>query len=335
LLANIRQSQAVPQLAIRRDDVGIAVLPLFHIYGLNVVLGLALHAGASVVVVDHFDAAATLGVVRDRGVTVLSGVPAMFRAWAEVPPDAAAASACALVRLAVSGAAALDAQTVDAFRARFGVQIYEGYGLTEASPVVTTTAVDRAVRPDSIGPPLPGVEVRLVDEDGSDALVGDPGEIWVRGPNVFAGYWHDAEATARVLDAQGWLHTGDVAVADGDGWLTLVDRTKDMINVSGFKVYPAEVEEALREYPGVADAAVVGERDAASRTEQVVAFVVARDAADPPTPTQLVAHLRARLARYKIPTRYELVAEVPRSDAGKLLRRALPTLAPDATAKPA
>ena len=151
--------------------------------------------------------------------------------------------------------------------------VREGYGLTEASPIVTTTAVDDVLRPGSIGPPLPGVDVRLVDADGDDVLAGDPGEIWVRGPNVFPGYWHDDETTARVLTADGWLRTGDVAVADDDGCLTLVDRAKDLVIVSGFNVYPAEVESVIAEHPDVAEVAVVGVDD--PRTgEALVAFVV-------------------------------------------------------------
>ena len=336
LLANLEQVQSVPRLAARADDVVLGVLPLFHVFGLNVVVGLALHAGAAIVLAERFDPAATLELVRTHGVTVLVGVPSMFAAWAASPGGAP--DACRGVRLAVSGAAPLDRATADAFRARFAIEVDEGYGLTEASPIVATTAVDRAIRPGSIGPPLPGVEVRLVDVDGSDALVGDPGEIWVRGPNVFAGYWNDAEATARVLDDQGWLHTGDVAVADDDGWLTLVDRIKDLIIVSGFNVYPAEVEDALHEHPGVADVGVAGEHDD-RRGEHVVAYVVARDPAAPPSGDELAAHLRTRLARYKIPARFELVSSLPRNVAGKLVRRELDASrardGDDATANPA
>ena len=141
---------------------------------------------------------------------------------------------------------------------RFGVHVHEGYGLTEASPVVSTSAVAPEPRPGSIGPPLPGVEVRLVDRDGEDALDGDPGEILVRGANVFAGYFDDAVATATVLTADGWLRTGDIAVAEADGWLRLVERAKEVIIVSGFNVYPGEVEDAIASHPAVADVAVVG-----------------------------------------------------------------------------
>jgi long-chain acyl-CoA synthetase len=226
---------------------------------------------------------------------------------------------------------------------RFGVDVREGYGLTEASPIVTSAAVGETARPGSIGPPLPGVEVRLVEfgdgavADGHDALVGDPGEIWVRGPNVFAGYWQDPDATQRVLDGEGWLHTGDLAIVDDDGWLRLVDRAKDLIIVSGFNVYPAEVEDALVEHPDVAEAAVVGVADERSG-EAVVAFVVPCEGATP-TWTELTAHLRRRLARYKIPSRIEFVTELPHNFAGKVPRRGLRALAgrgtDDATANPA
>jgi long-chain acyl-CoA synthetase len=172
----------------------------------------------------------------------------------------------------------------------------------------------------SVGPPLPGVEVRLVGADGHDVLAGDPGEILVRGPNLFAGYWGDADATERVL-AGGWLHTGDVGIADDDGWLALVDRAKDVVIVSGFNVYPGEVEQVLAQHADVADVAVVGEPH--PRTgETVVAYVVPKPGRHP-DPVELLRHAGRRLARYKLPTRVELVDELPRSFAGKLLRRAL------------
>jgi long-chain acyl-CoA synthetase len=186
---------------------------------------------------------------------------------------------------------------------------------------VSTTAVDRAPRAGSIGPPLPGVDVRLVDADGTDVTVGDPGEIWVRGNNVFAGYWDDPEATARVL-RDGWLRTGDVAVSDDEGYLSLVDRLKDLIIVSGFNVYPAEVEDVVATHPDVAEVAVIGVPS--ERTgEAVAAFVVPRPGGAPPTLAALRDHVSRRLARYKVPTALHLVDELPRNQAGKVLRREL------------
>jgi long-chain acyl-CoA synthetase len=320
LLANLEQMQAHPGLRVGPGDVALAVLPFFHVFGLNVVLGLALMAGAAVTLVDHFHPTETLHRVRADGVTVIAVVPAVFEAWLALDEANAPADALSRVRLCVSGAAPLTGDLVNAMRERFGVDVHDGYGLTEASPVVTTSAVAARPRIGSVGPPLPGVEVRLVDDDGQDVLAGDPGEILVRGPNVFAGYWGDDDATQRVL-AGGWLHTGDVGVADDDGWLALVERAKDVVIVSGFNVYPGEVEQVLAQHPDVADVAVVGEPH--PRTgETVVAYVVPK-AGRQPDPVELLRHAGRRLARYKLPTRVELVDELPRSFAGKLLRREL------------
>jgi len=320
--ANVRQVLDHPGLRLRADDVGLGVLPLFHVFGLNVALGVALAAGGAVTLVEHFDPAGSLRVVRDHGVTVVAGVPAMYVAWLALSETEAPADAFASVRLAVSGAAPLPADVAHGFRDRFGVDVHEGYGLTEAAPIVTTSALAGAVpRTGSIGPALPGVEVRLVDVDGADVLAGDAGEIWVRGPNVFPGYWRDEQATARALTHDGWLRTGDVAVVDDAGELTLVDRSKDLVIVSGFNVYPAEVEDVLLTHPAVAEVAVVGEPH--PRTgEAVVAFVVP-EAERTPTADELVAHCARSLARYKCPTRVEVVAALPRSFAGKVLRREL------------
>jgi long-chain acyl-CoA synthetase len=320
LLANLEQMQSHPGLRIEPADVALGVLPLFHVYGLNVVLGLALHAGASVSLLEHFHPIETLARVQHDNITVVAAVPAIYDAWLALDEQAAPPDALASVRLCASGATTLHATTADGMRRRFGVAVHDGYGLTEASPVVTTTAVGAEPRPGSIGPPLPGVEVELLDADGKPALEGDPGEIVVRGANVFAGYWRDPDATAAVL-ADGRLHTGDIAVVGADGWLSLVDRAKDVVIVSGFNVFPGEVEDALRSHPDVEDVAVVGEPH--PRTgETVVAFVVARDGRAP-DPVELLRHAGRRLARYKLPTRVEVVDALPRTFAGKLVRREL------------
>jgi long-chain acyl-CoA synthetase len=322
LASNIRQVLDHPGLALNAGDVSLGALPLFHVFGLNAVLGIGLAAGASTVLLDHFNAAAAVREVREHQVSVVAGVPAMYHAFLELDDAAAPAGSFESVRLAVSGAAPLDGEVLDGMRKRFGVVVHEGYGLTEAAPIVTTSVIGR-LEPaaGSIGPPLPGVDVRLVDADGGDVLPGDPGEIWIRGPNVFPGYWHDPDATARALTGDGWLRTGDVAVSDDDGELSLVDRAKDLVIVSGFNVYPAEVEEALREHPDVAEVAVVGEPD--PRTgEAIVAFVVPEPGARP-DPATLLAHCARSLARYKCPTRVAIVDALPRSFAGKVLRREL------------
>jgi long-chain acyl-CoA synthetase len=321
LTANLRQVLDHPGLRLSATDVSLGALPFFHVFGLNVVLGVGLSAGATIVLLDRFDPARAARLISEHGITIVAGVPTMYSAWLALGDDEVDADSFSGVRLAVSGAAALSEEVADGFGERFGIVVHQGYGLTEASPIVTSTAVGTGTpRPGSIGPPLPGVEVRLVDVDGADALLGDPGELLVRGPNVFPGYWHDDEATARAL-AGGWLHTGDVAVVEESGDLHLVDRAKDLVIVSGFNVYPVEVEDVLREHPSVADAAVVGEPN--PRTgEAVVAYVVPAPGGEIDEGA-LAAHAAHALARYKCPSRYEVVAELPRTLVGKVLRREL------------
>jgi long-chain acyl-CoA synthetase len=223
------------------------------------------------------------------------------------------------VRLALSGASRLAPAVFERVRDRFGLEISEGYGLTEASPTVTTSS-GIPVRAGSVGRALEGVEVRVVNVDG-DALVGDVGEVWVRGANVFLGYFGDAEATDSVLDSEGWLHTGDMAITDDDGYLYLVDRSKDLVIVSGFNVYPAEVEEVLIAHPDVVEAGVIGVPHPHTG-EAVKAFVVAESGRKVDEET-LIEHCLDYLARYKCPSKILFVPELPRNAAGKLIRRKL------------
>jgi long-chain acyl-CoA synthetase len=197
--------------------------------------------------------------------------------------------------------------------------VREGYGLTEASPVVTSS-VGMQPRSGSVGRVLPGIAVRVVDAHGDDVEDGDPGELWVKGPNVFAGYWHDLAATERVL-SDGWLHTGDVVLVDDDGYVSIVDRAKDLIIVSGFNVYPAEVEEVIAAYPGVAAVAVIGVPHPHTG-EAVKAYVVPATGAEL-YEEPIIHHCLDHLARYKCPAKVLVVPAVPRSEAGKLLRRVL------------
>jgi long-chain acyl-CoA synthetase len=327
LLANLDQADGVDELRRRPDDVTLGLLPLFHVFGLNVVLLPALRAGGTVVLVDDFDPTAVAGLVAGHGVTLMTGPPTLWSALAALPDDAVDPSAYASVRLAASGAAALPVTVATQIRERFGVVVHEGYGLTEASPVVATN-VGSDAPPGSIGRPLPGVEVRLLDAQGDDVLVGDVGHLHVRGPNVFDGYWNDPNATEAVLTDEGWLRTGDLAVVDDDGYLFLVDRAKDLVIVSGFNVFPAEVEEVLADHPSVADVAVHGV--AHQRTgESVVADVVASSSAPDDTSewfALLDAHVGAHLSRYKCPAEYRKVAIIPRGLGGKVQRRLLPAL---------
>lgn len=317
LLANLRQQMQVPQSA-REDDVFLLALPLFHIFGLNVTLGLLVMNGATGVLLDRFEPIASLRLISDRGVTVLFGAPTMYTAWVETPGvDQYDLSS---VRLAISGAAPLEADVLRRFKELFGVDIWEGYGLTETSPTLTTNRMASEPRPLSVGFPLAEVELRIVGPDGEEVELGDTGEIIVRGPNVFQGYWKRPEETeAAFMD--GWFRTGDVAVRDEEGYIYLVDRKRDLIIVSGFNVFPSEVEAAILENPKVADAAVVGVPHPYTG-EAVKAFVVLEAGAEA-TPSELLSDVERRLARFKCPRVVEIVDELPHLMTGKVLRRAL------------
>ncbi len=317
LLSNLEQARSTTN-RVSADDVVYGVIPLYHIFGLNVVLALTLSVGASLVLVQRFDPATALESIRSRKVTVVPGSPAVWVAFSHF--DEAPSDALASVRLALSGAAKLPVSVAERVLERFGVAIAEGYGLTEASPIVTSSAGLPPVF-GSVGRVLNGVEVRLVDEEGGEALVGDAGEIWVKGPNVFAGYLDDPEATERVLTPDGWLRTGDIAVCDDDGRLYLVDRAKDLIIVSGFNVFPAEVEEVLGAHPDVVEVGVVGVPHPHTG-EAVRAFIVLRPGASVDEDT-LIDYARDHLARYKAPSKVLFVDELPRNANGKLVRRDL------------
>lgn len=317
LQANLDQGRHTAD-PVRADDVIYGVLPLFHIFGLNVVLGLSLARGSTLLLVQRFDPSTALDTIRDRKVTVIPGAPPMWLAFSHF--DDAPADSFATVRLALTGAAKMPEEATRRLQQRYGLQLAEGYGLTEACPVVTSSA-GLPVHVGSVGKALPGMSVRLVDEHGDDALAGDSGEIWVQGPNVFKGYYNDPEATARALTPDGWLRTGDIAVTDDEGYLYLVDRAKDLIIVSGFNVYPAEVEEILAEHPSVAEVGVIGVPHPHSG-EAVKAFVVTHPGATVSEDT-LIDWCLDHLARYKCPAKILFVDQLPRNVSGKLLRREL------------
>ena len=317
LLANLEQVQTPRARRQDGDDVVFGLLPMFHIFGLNVVLGLSLKAGSSVLLIERFDPSSAVEAVERHEVTTMSGPPTMWSALAALGDVSASMRS---VRVAVSGAAKLPAHVVGDAKRNLGVDLTEGYGLTETSPVVTSaTGTDAPVG--SIGPVLPGIEMRLVDPDGEDVLVGDAGEIWVRGPNVFQGYWNDPEATAGALTSDGWLRTGDVGVVDDDGYVFLVDRAKDLIIVSGFNVFPAEVEEVLVEHPAIELAAVIGVPHPHTG-EAVKAYVVLEPGVSAEE-DDIITFCTEHLARYKCPSKVMFVDELPHNPTGKVLRRAL------------
>ncbi|HET7482008.1 MAG TPA: long-chain fatty acid--CoA ligase [Actinomycetota bacterium] len=319
LIANLEQQMAIPGAHVEQNDVVFLALPLFHIFGLNVSLGLTVMSGATGVLIDRFEPVPTLRAIRDHRVTILLGAPTMYSAWVSVP--GADQYDLSSVRLAISGAAPLGPDVLRDFRDLFGVAIYEGYGMTETSPTLVSNRMAETPRPGSIGKALPNVEFKLVDDNGNTVEMGDPGEIVVRGPNVFKGYWRRPEETAHAFLAGGWFRTGDVGVLDEDGYLYLVDRKRDLIIVSGFNVYPAEVEAALLQNDKIAEAAVVGVTHPYTG-EAVKAFVVLEDGVTA-TEQELIAESHSRLARFKAPTSIEIVEELPHLPTGKVLKRAL------------
>lgn len=326
LLANIEQASQVEPPMVASDDVVYGVLPMFHVYGLNAVLGQVLHQQATLVVADTFDPEGSLEDVRRHGITVLPVAPPVLAHWrtAERLRERLAG-----VRTLMSGSAPLSPDLVEEFSALSGLTVHQGYGLTEAAPVVTSTLCSTRVKPGSVGAALPGISIRLVDETGGTPSGEDPGEIHVAGDNLFDGYWPDASDGP----VDGWLATGDVGFLDSDGDLFLVDRLKEIVIVSGFNVYPSEIEDVLADVDGVEDAAVVGVPDEFTG-EAVVAYICPEpgrfDAADPADAAELQRRVReaceGRLARFKQPTRIEVVSALPRTVTGKIAKGRLRTV---------
>ena len=311
LLGNLRQMAQVEPPLIHGDDVVLGVLPLFHVYGLNAVLGGVLQHRAKLVLVDRFDPVGTLDLIDDEACSVVPVAPPVFAHWMPIPN---LAERLGSVRMMLSGSAPLSTEAIEEFTERTGIPVHQGYGLTEAAPVVTSTLVSQDLQNGSVGAALPGIEIRLVDDRGEAPEGEDPGEIQIRGDNLFSGYWPDGSGGP---DQDGWWSTGDVGFLDRTGDLFLVDRIKDLIIVSGFNVYPIEVEEVVRNVRGVAEAAVIGVEDPETG-EAVVAYVVAPGVDPDIVAADVRRHCETRLARFKRPTRIEVVDELPLTVTGKV-----------------
>jgi long-chain acyl-CoA synthetase len=317
LLANIDQVAQVRPPMIHGDDVVLGVLPLFHVYGLNAVLGGVLRHRAKLVLADRFDPQGTLDLIEDEACSVVPVAPPVFVYWQKPDQDRSddqLAERLGPVRMMLSGSAPLSPELIDEFTRRTGIPVHQGYGLTEAAPVVTSTLCSKELQSRSVGAALPGIRIRLVDELGATPAGEDPGEIQISGANLFSGYWPDGSGGP---DADGWWSTGDVGFLDASGDLFLVDRLKELVIVSGFNVYPSEVEDVIGEVSGVSGAAVIGVEDDTTG-EAVVAYVRA-PGADPATMGEAVrAHCERRLARFKQPSRIEVVDELPLTGTGKV-----------------
>ncbi|QLQ09510.1 MAG: AMP-binding protein [Nocardioidaceae bacterium] len=332
LLANIEQAASIKPPMISGSDVILGVLPLFHVYGLNAVLGAVLRQHAKLVVVDGFDARESLDVIADHQVTVVPVAPPVFGYWRRLDDADTLADRLGGVRLLLSGSAPLSPEVAQEFTASTGKPVHQGYGLTEAAPIVTSTLVGGHSKPGSVGRPLPGVQVRIVDSDDELPDDGDVGELQVCGPNLFSGYWPDG---AEGPGSDGWYGTGDIGYLDDEGDLFLVDRLKELVIVSGFNVYPTEIEDFIAEIPGVGEVAVIGAPDSATG-EAVVAYVVPSSVlestgdADPmgsatgERASELEAVVRDRcasgLASFKQPQEIYVVEELPKTITGKVAK---------------
>jgi long-chain acyl-CoA synthetase len=312
-------------LGMCAEDTVVTVLPMFHVFCMTVCLNAPLSQGATLLVMPRFSPTETAKAVLETQATVFVGVPTMYNFLVqhpEVQPDVLKS-----VRLAISGGAAMPVAVLQAFENKFGVIVSEGYGLSEASPVVCFNPVDAVRKPGTIGIAVPGCEVKVVGEDGLERGPHEVGELVCKGPNVMLGYLNRPEDTAVTL-RDGWLYTGDLATVDEEGYFTIVDRKKDMIIVGGYNVYPREVEEVLFQHPQVREAAVIGVPDP-NYGEEVVAYVALK--AEGVTEQELIEYCESRLAEYKVPKTVVLLEELPKNTTGKILRRELKKTTSDST----
>ncbi len=314
LAANVASCQRAGEFDHR--DSFLCLLPFFHTYAITGTILLPLYTGCKMVLVDRFVPAKVLKLIEDHKVSVFLAIPSMYRvlAMTEGPFDVSS------VRFPISGGEPLPVAVAQAFEKRFGVPICEGYGQTEAAPVVTLN-VPGANKTGTIGRALPGVEVRIWDDQDNVLGVGQVGELMVRGGNVMAGYHNLPEETAKTI-TNGWLHTGDLGRMDSDGFISITGRKKDLIISAGENIYPREIEEVLAQHPKVKECAVIGLKDEV-RGEVPKAFVIPREG-ETTDEKELRSFCRENLAHYKVPKYIEVVPDLPRTPTGKILKRALP-----------
>ncbi len=323
--ANLAMNALATHALLRQQaqDVHLVVLPLFHSFGQTMQMNAGLLAGATLVLVQRFDADAVFTAMRQHRVTIFAGVPTMYIALLNLP-DAGARHDLAEIgrnlRLGLSGGAAMPVEVIRQCEQRFQMIILEGYGLTETSPVATFSFLDTERLAGSVGQPLWGTQVRIVDGAGAEVPAGETGEVVIRGHNVMKGYYQRPEATAAAIRG-GWFHSGDIGRFDGQGNLFIVDRMKDMIIRGGFNVYPRELEEVLMTHAAVAQAAVIGVPHT-THGEEVMAVIVCKPGRSA-TPEEIVGWCRLRMAAYKYPRLVDIVASLPMTPTGKILKREL------------
>ncbi len=303
------------------EDKGLVVLPLFHIFSMVVLMVNIVYSGGEGVLLPRFDAQAVLDTMVKHKVTIFAGVPTMY--WALTNHEANEADIQAIsknLKIAISGGASLPINVLDSFEKKFNVEIIEGYGMSEGSPVVTFNHRSIGCKPGSIGTAIWGVQVKLVDADGNEVAQGEKGELIYKGHNVMKGYYKKPEANAKTIK-NGWLYSGDIATKDEDGFYYIVDRTKDMIIRGGLNVYPREVEDAMMEHEAVSLVAVIGVPNEA-RGEEIKACVVLKPNATV-SEDELMAWTKSRIADYKYPRIVEFMAALPMSATGKILKKEL------------
>jgi len=301
---------------LEEGAVILGALPLFHSFGQTCGLNTSIKAGGCLTLIPRFDPGKALEIIGRDGVQVFQGVPTMYAAMLNHPErdsyDTSSLEVCA------SGGSAMPVEVMKAFEETFGCKVLEGYGLSETSPVASFNHPDRERKPGSIGTPIEGVEMKVVDDDGNEVAQGEPGEIVIRGHNVMKGYWNKDEATEESI-REGWFHTGDMATVDEDGYFFIVDRKKDLIIRGGYNVYPREIEEVLYEHPAVREVAVIGvpHDDLGEEVGAAVALKEGQEASE----DELRAHCKEQVAAYKYPRQVWFVDELPKGPTGKILKR--------------
>ncbi len=316
---NLRKNIEVagPELAeLTPEDTLLGALPLFHSFGQTCTLNASVHAGSRLSMIPRFDPGKALEILQRDKVTIFQGVPTMYGALLNF--DGREDFDVSSLRVCMSGGSAMPVEVMRGFEEAFGCKVLEGYGLSETSPVASFNHPDKERKPGSIGTPIRGVEMKVVDEDGKDVPAGDVGEIVIRGHNVMKGYWNRPDATEETI-RDGWFYSGDMAKIDEDGYFFIVDRKKDMIIRGGYNVYPREIEEVLYEHPAVEEAAVVAVPDD-SMGEEVGAAVVLKKGQDVEA-DELKAHVKDQVASYKYPRKIWFVDELPKGPTGKILKR--------------
>lgn len=322
ILANMLQiAEWMKPRLIEGEEVALTPLPLYHIFSLTVNSLAFLRYGAeNVLITNPKDIPGFIKLMKSKRFTIMSGVNTLFNALAN-HPDISTVD-FSHVKVSVAGGMALQKAVAEKWKAKTTTQVIEGYGLTEASPVVSCNPIDGTDQMGTIGMPLPSTDIKIIDDTGKELSFGEIGELCVRGPQVMKGYWQREEETSKVLDTNGWLKTGDIATVETSGFVKIVDRKKDMILVSGFNVYPNEIEDLFATHPKILEVAAIGVPDEHSG-EVVKVFIVKKD--ESLTEAEVIEFAKKNLTNYKIPKHVEFRKELPKTNVGKILRRELRT----------